>query len=442
MIRKILNPKFYPGLAVVLLPSISLAQDAGVNGANTAWILTSTALVLFMTLPGLSLFLRRTGEKQERTLGVDAMLLDCGGYLPALAIDSRKPVAQKVTSKNIKSLSVLLFFLCTFNFPQAHGDTSTDNRREVPECATHQEYQLRPAVMRYRNGRAEDCSGLYDRGFKVMKVAIFGDGDPSTGIEDDRQIINTKHPLGKQMRAIGRTSCTDKDGEKTSGSATLVDTSQFNFRARRSVILTAAHVLGGKVKCDFHPFASASSVPINLEAVAKGNYDPKEKEFATGHAEEDWAFAKLKTDLRGSEALKPWVLPVDELSEYYDEGGRFRYVGWNNERKRISVTKRFCRVGGPNVKNLAQGSKKVLLDSCDSTAGSSGGAMMAVLKNGENLEGLLVGLRGGDIYSPDHYSDAPPAGERFSSRKNANYSRMIDQEMLEALEELVNRRSL
>jgi Amt family ammonium transporter len=30
--------------------------DDGANGANTAWILTSTALVLFMTLPGLSLF--------------------------------------------------------------------------------------------------------------------------------------------------------------------------------------------------------------------------------------------------------------------------------------------------------------------------------------------------------------------------------------------------
>ncbi len=32
------------------------AEDAGANGADTAWILTATALVLFMTLPGLSLF--------------------------------------------------------------------------------------------------------------------------------------------------------------------------------------------------------------------------------------------------------------------------------------------------------------------------------------------------------------------------------------------------
>lgn len=34
----------------------AVAQEATINGANTAWILTSTALVLFMTLPGLALF--------------------------------------------------------------------------------------------------------------------------------------------------------------------------------------------------------------------------------------------------------------------------------------------------------------------------------------------------------------------------------------------------
>jgi len=32
------------------------AQESGLNGANTAWVLTATALVLFMTLPGLALF--------------------------------------------------------------------------------------------------------------------------------------------------------------------------------------------------------------------------------------------------------------------------------------------------------------------------------------------------------------------------------------------------
>lgn len=41
-------------LALLLMPGLALADE--LNGANTAWILTSTALVLFMTLPGLALF--------------------------------------------------------------------------------------------------------------------------------------------------------------------------------------------------------------------------------------------------------------------------------------------------------------------------------------------------------------------------------------------------
>ncbi len=38
------------------LASTPAMADTGLNAANTAWILTATALVLFMTLPGLSLF--------------------------------------------------------------------------------------------------------------------------------------------------------------------------------------------------------------------------------------------------------------------------------------------------------------------------------------------------------------------------------------------------
>lgn len=40
---------------LALLPGLAMAEDA-LSGPNTAWILTSTALVLFMTLPGLALF--------------------------------------------------------------------------------------------------------------------------------------------------------------------------------------------------------------------------------------------------------------------------------------------------------------------------------------------------------------------------------------------------
>ena len=42
--------------ALAALPVSAMAQDGAVDGAATAWVLTSTALVLFMTLPGLALF--------------------------------------------------------------------------------------------------------------------------------------------------------------------------------------------------------------------------------------------------------------------------------------------------------------------------------------------------------------------------------------------------
>jgi Amt family ammonium transporter len=43
-------------LLLSCLATPALAADAGANPGNTAWILTATALVLFMTLPGLALF--------------------------------------------------------------------------------------------------------------------------------------------------------------------------------------------------------------------------------------------------------------------------------------------------------------------------------------------------------------------------------------------------
>jgi len=39
-----------------MLPSLAMAEDATLNSGDTAWMLTSTALVLFMTIPGLALF--------------------------------------------------------------------------------------------------------------------------------------------------------------------------------------------------------------------------------------------------------------------------------------------------------------------------------------------------------------------------------------------------
>jgi len=43
-------------LGILASPQLAWAQDASLNAGDTAWILTATALVLFMSLPGLALF--------------------------------------------------------------------------------------------------------------------------------------------------------------------------------------------------------------------------------------------------------------------------------------------------------------------------------------------------------------------------------------------------
>ncbi|MGB5201031.1 MAG: ammonium transporter [Sedimenticolaceae bacterium] len=62
-------------LPLLLLPAGALAEDAAISAANTAWILTSTALVLFMTLPGLALFYGGL----VRSKNVLSVLMQCFG---------------------------------------------------------------------------------------------------------------------------------------------------------------------------------------------------------------------------------------------------------------------------------------------------------------------------------------------------------------------------
>jgi len=72
MITRIPRTKYFVAALLLLLPSMASAQD-GLNGANTAWILTSTALVLLMTLPGLALFYGGL----VRTRNVLSVLMQC-----------------------------------------------------------------------------------------------------------------------------------------------------------------------------------------------------------------------------------------------------------------------------------------------------------------------------------------------------------------------------
>ena len=80
MMNKIAKTKFLTTLALLLLPSLASGQD--LSGADTGWVLTSTALVLFMTLPGLSLFYGGL----VRTKNVLSVLMQCFAIAVTISI--------------------------------------------------------------------------------------------------------------------------------------------------------------------------------------------------------------------------------------------------------------------------------------------------------------------------------------------------------------------
>ena len=59
-------------LLFTFMPAISMAAD-GLDSGDTAWMLTATALVLFMTLPGLALFY----SGLVRTRNVLSVMMQC-----------------------------------------------------------------------------------------------------------------------------------------------------------------------------------------------------------------------------------------------------------------------------------------------------------------------------------------------------------------------------
>ncbi len=71
---RFLTAKEFLGLMALLLsPLTVMAGEGEMNGADTAWIMTSTALVLFMTLPGLAMFYGGL----VRTKNVLSVLMQC-----------------------------------------------------------------------------------------------------------------------------------------------------------------------------------------------------------------------------------------------------------------------------------------------------------------------------------------------------------------------------
>ena len=82
------------GASLLAFPTKAWAQD-GLDTGDTAWILVSTALVLFMTIPGLALFYGGL----VRTKNVLSVLMQCFGLTALVTVMCSSPATVSPSTR-------------------------------------------------------------------------------------------------------------------------------------------------------------------------------------------------------------------------------------------------------------------------------------------------------------------------------------------------------
>ena len=282
-------------------------------------------------------------------------------------------------------------------------------------------------------------------------VNIFGDGDPANGTEDSREQI-----LGGRRRIVGMTDRRTSAGTvvcdgKTRGTAMVIDTHEYAPGFKGAVLASAAHVLfdlsRGKLfnRCEFHFLALSEHagyrVRINLNHIRMGNFDPDlapdNLEFGQG----DWVFMYAPKVWRGyisNEMLQLREFSLADMESFRSLGGDVNLIAFDANSGRISISGD-CMVVESGVGDLGGGQwPGQLLDDCDSGGGASGGGIVAGL--GEKR--YLIGIRNGSHWSEQKFPlnihpNGPPDGSVWDSRSNTNFSRAIDAQIMQDLQEFI-----
>ena len=284
-----------------------------------------------------------------------------------------------------------------------------------------------------------------------LQANVFGDGNPANGIEDDRRAMIARGRPGEALQSWQMSAGTIVCDGEIRGTAVLLDVSEFSRSVRGAFLATSAHVLYDLdhhmpfEQCRFH-YLALDQVPgyqasIDRKYRSLGPFDPDMETSDAGFGVDDWAFLYLANDSMGDG--QSGRLPLRAYSEFVSGSGPapdYRLIGFDSSRTVMGVSQG-CRVQLSAAGDLGGGAwAGQLLDDCDSGNGASGGALVASLEH----EHFLVGIRTGSHWSRerfpiDDFPSGPPPGSRWDVEENTNFSRAIDQHLINVLRELVER---
>ena len=241
-------------------------------------------------------------------------------------------------------------------------------------------------------------------------AAIFGDGNPTNGIEDQRLLApdNLKN-------SVGTVFC---DGGLR-GTAVHIDVGDSDQQG--SIILTAAHILyhsgtGERYeKCAYHPQGKRLS-GVSFAKVSAHEFRPKMGNKIR-QANQDIVFIALKKTLRHSGMT---------LNLTGQNNNHLQLLGFNESQTNISISNN-CQ----SFLSRQFTSPKLLLHDCDAGSGASGGPLI------DEETGAVVGIHGGTLlFSPlGAQARNTTAGASVDPETLINQARKIDVDVLSQLHE-------
>lgn len=244
----------------------------------------------------------------------------------------------------------------------------------------------------------------------LTQGAVFGDGDPGNGIEDQRQKATAEH-----LKPMGTLFC---DG-RLRGTAIHVRRPADKDPTSGSIVLTAAHVLYDQKtmqpfkKCVYRP-QNKRLTTIDITSLSSHRFNPKEADKLQ-QAENDIVFIRLSKRL---------LQPTLTLTAVNKIPSALLLIAYNSGKNDISQSADCHQFVSENF-----ASKKLLLHDCDANNGASGGAVL------DAANGRLVGVHGGTFLVNNITSqrDQIPRGAKADPEKLINQARKITARVIETL---------
>ncbi|MDG0971805.1 MAG: trypsin-like peptidase domain-containing protein [Porticoccaceae bacterium] len=241
--------------------------------------------------------------------------------------------------------------------------------------------------------------------------AIFGDGNPDNGMEDQRE--NAPKNL---LNSVGTIFC---DGGLR-GTATHIKTA---LQQNRSIILTAAHVLfdqktGMSFKqCSYRPENQRLS-SIEFSSISTHQYKPESKNKIQ-QSETDIVFVALKK--------RAYQRSLELAQSKNTVANSLQLLGYNADSQKISLSSDCTSFESDSFI-----SDQLLLHNCDALSGASGGPIITATEQGDNA--VVIAVHGGTLVSAGASIRSLATGAQVNPEQWINQARIVDKALLNQLE--------